>query len=351
MFRGYTILNSRWGNHILFWSGFILVNGFVWGYCDQATETNYFTRSYLATISELPLLMLAVYFNLYYLLPKFFITKRYVPYLLMTAGSYLIIAFGIRAVFYYGLHEVYNHAGRPVSYFDLYYLGRIMLLGISPLLIISTVIKLGKISYQHQKRTQELQKEKLDAELKFLKAQIHPHFLFNTLNNIYSLALKKSDKAPQMLLKLSELMSYMLYDTQENKIALDKEIKHIQNYIELEKLRHGDRLNISFTVSGSAASKYIAPLVLMPFVENAFKHGVSQNIDNAWITIGLVINDDDLVVKVENSQNMTTVYKENNGIGLINVKRRLNLVYPDHHDLRTEKETDRYSVDLRLSLA
>jgi len=211
-------------------------------------------------------------------------------------------------------------------------------------------LSLGKQWLLKQKEFLQAQQEKITAELQLLKAQVHPHFLFNTLNNLYSLTLQKSDKAPQMVLKLSDIMSYMLYDTQEDKIELEKEIRHISNYIELERLRYGSRLDLSFEVFGSTYGKYVAPLVLMPFVENAFKHSAGNDIEQAWIRIELTITDDTLWVKVENSKTASEGAGPTKGIGLTNVKRRLELLYPGSHILSINKKNDWFAVYLDLTL-
>lgn len=341
----------RFLNHLLFWTAFIAVNGFVWGYCGEINAT-YFSTAYQYTIALLPILVAGVYFNLYILLPRFFLTKKYTSYFFSVTIVYLILSVLVRSVLYYGFENKNDFTGAPTAFLSPYYLGKIMVMNLSPVFLVSSVIKLWQQWYLQQKLAQDLQKEKLDAELKFLKTQIHPHFLFNTLNNIYSLALTKSNKTPQMLLKLSDLMSYMLYDSQENKIPLEKEIKHIQDYVDLERLRYGNRLDVQFIINGSLQGKFIAPLVLIPFVENAFKHGPSAGIETSWIRITLNVTDDKLWIRVENSktEGMPNGLSVGKGIGLVNVQRRLNLLYPDRFDLATKKGNDQYAVDLKLTI-
>ena len=147
-------------------------------------------------------------------------------------------------------------------------------------------------------------------------------------------------------------MSYMLYDAQAYKIDLEKELRHIQNYIALEQLRYGNRLVVKTNISGDVHRKYVAPLVLMPFVENAFKHGAGNNLDKAWIRIDIDVTEDTLWVKVENSQSLQEgkSYSPSRGIGLINLKQRLNLMYPNHFDLKTEKQKEKYAVDFKVQL-
>lgn len=209
--------------------------------------------------------------------------------------------------------------------------------------------------YLKEQKNIQLQKENAESQLQLLTAQVHPHFLFNTLNNLYALTLQASPTAPAVVLKLSELMSYMLYDSRSDLTSLQQEIRHIKNYIELEQLRYGNRLDVSLNVSGETGQVSIAPLLLIPFVENAFKHGISEETGNVWVTIDIKVKHDWLSVKVENSYNEplppTSGDGDKNGIGLQNVTRRLNLMYEYNHELVINKEPGRYSVDLKIKLS
>jgi len=205
--------------------------------------------------------------------------------------------------------------------------------------------------YNSSQQNQLLARENLETELKFLKSQIHPHFLFNTLNNLYALTLKKSDKAPETVLKLSELLDFMLYDCNASKISLDKEIRLVNSYIDLEKLRYNDDISIKFETTGETSKMEIAPLLILPIVENCFKHGISEQTNKSWIKISLKVQNNTLVLVAENtisigSQEDNHGYKE--GIGIENVKRRLQLLYPDKHELEIIKEDNIYFVKLEL---
>jgi LytS/YehU family sensor histidine kinase len=243
----------------------------------------------------------------------------------------------------------------PENIFVWYMLFKGMLWFLSPVLLLTLVIQIFKQWFTQEQQHQETAREKLNAELNFLKAQVHPHFLFNTLNNLYSLTLQASPAAPLTVLKLSELMSYMLYDSQSAMVSLSKEINHIRNYVELETIRYGNRLDVSVNVSGEIVGKQIAPLLLIPFAENAFKHGISNETDNVWVTIDIKEKAGWLNVKVENSRTddgITTTDKgPSGGIGLQNVLRRLDLLYPGSHQLELKKEPDRYMVDLKIKIA
>ncbi len=219
----------------------------------------------------------------------------------------------------------------------------------------AAAIKLMKYFYLKQKDNQQLLQEKLKAELQLLKSQIHPHFLFNTLNNLYSLTLTKSDQAPEIVLKLSGLLRYMLYECNTPSVPLDREIAMLQNYIELEKLRYGDYLDTSINIRGEYAHKQIAPLLLLPFIENSFKHGASELLDQAWISLDMVVKADTLKFKLINSQPEAQIphTQQSNhsaGIGLTNVKKRLDLLYPDLYDLKITSEEGTFIVNLSLQL-
>jgi two-component system, LytTR family, sensor kinase len=216
---------------------------------------------------------------------------------------------------------------------------------------ISTFIRMTGEWFQGERNKQSLENEKLESELGFLKSQIHPHFLYNTLNNICSLARKKSDKTEDALIKLSNIMRYMMDDSKEDKVFLSKEIQYLNNYIELQRLRISDKVKVQFSITGDPQSMTIEPLLLIPFVENAFKHGVSCQ-EEAVISISLNIGKESLQFVVENN-----IFKGDNadlpaepGIGLKNVRRRLELLYPGRNMLSISEEGITFRVDLTIRL-
>ncbi len=204
---------------------------------------------------------------------------------------------------------------------------------------------------------QKVEHDKLEAEvklketeLKLLKSQIQPHFLFNTLNNLYLLALEKSDKTPDLLLRLSELLSYITYDCSAEKISVGKEIEFINSYIELQKLRY-EKCDITMNVSGNIHDKLIAPMILHTFIDNSFKHGAELEKRNPWIKISLDIKDNILFFTVVNSTRKREKLEEKiPGIGIANATKRLNLIYPDRHELVIKNSDTRHSVFLRIKL-
>ncbi|GAB3260076.1 histidine kinase [Larkinella harenae] len=214
-------------------------------------------------------------------------------------------------------------------------------------------IKLVKIWYLKEQAFRQIEKEKFQAELQLLKSQIHPHFLFNTLNNLYALTLRRSEQSPAVVLKLSQLLSYMLYDCNASEVPLEKEIAFMKNYMGLEQLRYGSRLDISINFHGDLQQKQIAPLLLIPFLENAFKHGTSQQLEQAWIFLDLSVDKNVLTFKLVNSRDAeteTVTQKNVGGIGLQNVRKRLELLYPNRYELQIQPEEETYLVNLSLWL-
>jgi two-component system, LytTR family, sensor kinase len=217
----------------------------------------------------------------------------------------------------------------------------------------STVMKIVNDWLRTQKDRKELVTQTMQSELKFLRSQINPHFLFNTLNSIYALTLKKSDKAPEIVIKLSEMMRYMLYECNERQVALSKEIQYIRNYVDLEKLRQGQKVRIDFDVHGEITDQMIAPLIFTPFLENSFKHGVNQT-SEGFINILLDVQAKSVVLEIENSKpprhQLVQKSRQSGGIGLVNVRRRLELLYPDNYTLKISDSADKYKIHLALGL-
>jgi two-component system, LytTR family, sensor histidine kinase AlgZ len=211
------------------------------------------------------------------------------------------------------------------------------------------IIKFFKLCTLKQREWMLTQKEKLTAELQLLKAQVHPYFLFNTLNNIYSFSLDQSPKTPGLILKLSSLLSYMLYDCNAEQVRLEKEIEVMKNYIDLEKERCDNKLEISWSVEGNVRDQFISPLLMMPFLENAFKHGVSEQIENPWLSIDISVKSDILRCKIANSKNEFAPPCEI-GIGITNVKKRLEVLYPGKYELKISDEGNFFVISLMLKL-
>jgi len=218
-------------------------------------------------------------------------------------------------------------------------------------LIFPAIILMVFEYYRHQKEVLSLKEQKKTSELEALKNQLNPHFLFNTLNNLYVLTLEKSDEAPEVINKLSEILDYILFRCKKQFVPLANEIKLLNNYITLEKLRYGKRLNISFEHSGKHEVN-IAPLLLLTFVENAFKHGVSQELKEARIKIKLKANKENISFQIENTkpalQNKLANNQNRESLGLLNIKTQLNILYPKTHTLVINDNDSNFSLSLNL---
>ncbi|WP_243739364.1 sensor histidine kinase [Flavicella sediminum] len=201
-------------------------------------------------------------------------------------------------------------------------------------------------------RVEDLQKIQLKTELDFLKSQIQPHFFFNTLNNLYALTLEKSDVAPSVVLKLSDIMQYVLYEVKEPKIRLFTAINYIQNYLDLERLRHGDKIHCEMDIIGNIEDVEVPPLLFLPFIENCFKHG-AKNSDRIYLTISFENEQDNwLIFKVENSfsQNTNKKNKPIHGIGIKNIQRRLELLFAANYEFHTKIVDQTFCVFLKIPL-
>lgn len=214
---------------------------------------------------------------------------------------------------------------------------------------VSTCIKVIQQWLSAEQREKLIETEKLNTELSFLKSQINPHFLFNTLNNIYSLAIVKSDETAPAVMKLSSIMRYVLSDTKQHLVPLEKEIEFIQHYIDLQKVRLTDKIIINFKVNGDQEGKQIAPLLFIPFIENAFKYGISTK-EHSEINITININPNEIEFITDNRiLAIETDAEKKNGIGLKNTRRRLEILYADKHTLEIHRKEDHFYVNLKIT--
>ena len=312
----------------------------------------------LAPVSQMAQLLLVyvpyqvtfVYVALYWVLPPLLLRQYalFVRRYLIFLGSGLVIHYLIRIFIILPLRT-----GQPALYTN--YHSFFSPTGFLTMLVFTGAaagIKLFRVWYGRNQANQQLTSQTLLIELQVLKAQIHPHFLFNTLNNLYSLTLKQSPMAPDMVLKLSGLLHYMIHECSTPRVRLGKEIEFIQNYIELEKLRYGPRLTVSMRVNGKIGTTFIAPLLLIPFVENAFKHGAAKQLDSARIELVLTVTDDTLLFRLQNnrSEPAENALRGREGIGLMNVRKRLALLYPNAHELTIQATTRLFIVELSLAV-
>jgi len=290
------------------------------------------------------------YFNLYILIPLFFITRKYIRYAASLLLSILLSALLFQSILHALLFTKEHDHGQS----DLYMFLLISFFNL--ILIITTTffhfLRRWKKLQDVELKWQEKEKEHISAKLEILKAQINPHFLFNSLNNIYSLTLDNNPKAPEVVLKLSDLLSYVLYDCRVNKLALSKELDFIATYLELEKSRFESSIKVSLDISGNKNNAVIAPLLFIPFVENAFKHGGMTGSDTPFINLSITITDEQIIrMKCINSID-TDVHltSANSGVGIENVRKRLMLIYPDQHTLDIHQNDHIFEVTLTICL-
>ena len=301
----------------------------------------------------LPDKLISTYITLYVLLPRLLLKERYTAFVLWLLAVLVLAAF-IHWTISWHVERVYfynNEDWGPFLYIPKIVKG---ITYVYPYVVLAFSIKFLKHWYAQKQRTSKMEKGRLESELKFLRTQLHPHFLFNTLNNLYALTLKKSDRAPELVLKLSDLMDYMLYECGDSELVpLEREVQFIKNYFEIEQLRYGERLDIRLDVKGGLTGQQIAPMIFLPFLENAFKHGASADLDKVWIHVEITAEESGLLFNMKNSkpQNSLPLNGNGHGIGLKNLKRRLELQYGEERfELTTSDQQDTYETTLRLDL-
>lgn len=332
--------------HVLFWLAYLIFFSAQYGY----TSSEYI-QTFLRQCSYLPILMTATYFYIYYLIPRYLLTKKYKTFFPVFFLSAIVFTIALRFITKYVMAKMFftPEMQKQLASIDFFHPVYILshIFAIYSIVFIAAFIKLVKQWYAEQQRNQQLMQDKLEAELKFLKSQIHPHVLFNVLNNIYGLSLAGSKNTPNMILKLSSLLDFMLYECNSERILLDKELNMLNNYIELEKLRYGGRLKLRFETNGNTSGVTIAPLLLFPFVENSFKHGVGKETEESWINITLNVDEEKLELSIENNKSEEDK-NGNSGIGLNNVKRQLELLYKDKYSLEIINKQTTFFIKLNL---
>ena len=334
--------------HLSFWCVYLSFFIYQVSAFQRGPEINWTRVATVVTI-QVSFAMVIGYLNYFLFLPRFLAEKKGWRYFLEFALTFaVLITLRIHLERY--LIDGYTHEERYL------YSGRFLFHVITTNLFI--VIFLGMLRFavdwfEFESRKKAVENERLLAELNFLKAQINPHFLFNTLNNLYYLAYTQSSNTTEVIAKLSQMMRYMIYDTNHLQVPLTKEIEYMQNYISLERLRLNNQIPINFNIEGNTDGVLIAPLIFITFLENAFKHGVSNHYPGAWVNILIQLRGKECIYKVENSKMSGTKpeAEEKSGIGLQNVKRRLELSYPEKNKLTIEDKPDRYVVQLNITLS
>lgn len=330
--------------HVTFWC--VYMSFFLYQITSRVTELDLMTAVNRALL-HVAFNMAAAYMCYFIFLPRFLERRNIGVFLMEFLIPFAILTF-IRV-------QVQRYVVDGYTYKEQYFYSTIYIVQITAtslfVVIFVSMLRFAKDWFELEAKKKELENEKLVAELSFLKEQINPHFLFNTLNNLYYLAYTKSENTTEVIAKLSQMMRYMIYETNHTQVALSKEIEYMQNYVSLERLRLSNQVPIQFKVEGDPSSVKIAPLILITFLENAFKHGVNGNSQGAWVDLSIKVDQKKCTYKVENSKSNHVTSDTKSGIGLQNVKRRLELSYPDHYELTVKDLDKKYIVELNLQLS
>ncbi|MFV0593720.1 MAG: sensor histidine kinase [Draconibacterium sp.] len=332
------LIRNRIFQHLLFWclSFLILTN-----VLKVSAEIKTIDLIY-AAIFHIPIVTV-VYINLRLLFPFFLERGRYILYALLIV---LLVALG--SGFYLMLFNKWIDYLFEGYYFIAFYGFWDISLYFIVYLFATSLLRLARGWF----RLQEIETERNKAELKALRSQINPHFLFNSLNSIYSLARKNSKEVPEKIVQLSDLLRHIIYDSDGDFIPLEKEIEMIRNYITLQNLRTDEQHKIMLKVDGEVKEKVIAPMLILPFVENSFKHGLKGGADHAFVDILLTLTGHKLKLEVVNSKGKSVGNTDDRyrGIGIDNVRKRLEMLYPGKHSLKIADKGETFNVDLQIEI-
>ncbi len=335
--------------HIIFWIGVYLFYTYFLGY--GSNNPKYVNRF---SAFLMPVTMAISYVAIYYLIPKYLLSKKYTLFILYSASTVFISVYAIVSSVLFGL--AYTSDLKTDNISPITKTLPFIVLGVYLVVLVVVSLNLVMHNYTSTIKNDELKNRILETQLKlkeqelnYLKSQIQPHFLFNTLNTLYGFAINKANETPEMILKLSNLLDYLLYQTDKPFVLLSDEINHIKDYIQLEKMRFNETLDVSFDISGKISDDIeIAPMLFIPFVENSFKHGKIVN-GKLTIHIDLNVNEDTINFSVKNSVNDSSKNNSKQGIGLKNIEKRLTLMYKGNYTLTIKNNTDWYKSNLSLN--
>jgi len=332
----------RWSIHLFFWVSVLVFYTLFFGRrSDNYSQTFFFVGLLM------PVTVSLSYFLNYYLIPEYLLKGKYFRFVVYFAYAIIFSLFleMMVAVVTFIVQAEVHIRKMSLASFDLFFLLSALML----VVFLSGAIKMI-FHWQNSKEDyQELMREKVEVELRFLKTQLHPHFLFNTLNNLYYLALEKSDQTPKAILALGEILDYVLHETKNEFVSLERELKQVENYIALELLRYGDRLKVEIKVEDDISGLRIAPMMLITLIENSFKHGVSQTSRMSWINLRIKNKNKDIIIILENSI-PAKLQLTKPGVGLQNLRNQIELLYASKARLITESFENRFSVKLELPI-
>lgn len=336
--------NSNKKTSLIFWTGYTLYEGLFMG-----SHLSDFERSFFTILIHLPLIILASFYYLNFTIKSLYLKDK----IIQTAISIVIgiLLFGVlrRIITYTFIYPVYfpDALNTPLIYWPKIFYEATQIHMVVSLFIVTILVK---ESLQQQKLTNAYKQQKTEAEFNLLQSQVSPHFIFNTLNNLISVSIQKPSQMPLLLSQLGGLLHYQLEDSTKKQVSLKDELRYLDNYIALEKIRYGERLDIKTNFEESIADISIPPLLLLPFVENAFKHGASQIETLAWIQIRITISEGCLNFRVENSIPEIESTKPTTGLGLENLKKRLEILFPKGYELSTLREEGQFLAILKFKI-
>lgn len=334
----------RVGYHVSFWVVYLILNAWL-GYFYNRISLQ---QAFINETAVIPVKLLLTYFIFYRIIPLYLDRDKLWKSMGLTLAAFAVATLLYRMTTEWILFPL-TMPERNVPFFNwkaFYWIAFDLFITVAA----ATTVKMIRMHYRSLKFEQALMQEKLQSELNFLRAQINPHFLFNTLNNLYGLARKKSDHTADAILMLSKIMRFMLYDCRAPRIAVADEAKVIRDYIELEKLRYNERLKVQYEEHIEPPGGFIAPLLLLPFVENSFKHGAGGTTGIVEISVRLVVRNHTLDFEVRNIVDKDAPSPRSEGIGLKNVRRQLELLYPDRHELYVGRENGIFRAHLKIQI-
>ena len=347
--------------HVAFWVFWWIFQALLYSFLSVSSVADYFRRLPISILESFLFMFNHIFLSyalMYIVIPRFLLRQRYWPTALWTIFFFFCTALlstfmGLVVIppirdFIFGVPNAVSQRTTSTSFFLSLLAG---LRGGITIGGIAAAIKLTKYWYMKEQRNLQLQKENIASQLQLLKAQIHPHFLFNTLNNIYSHTQNTSPTASKMVTGLSDMLRFILYECNQPLVPLSKELKMIEDYVNLERIRYDDKLELHLSFPEQTNDLQIAPLLLLPLVENCFKHGTSSMLEQPWLSLNISLENETLKMKLMNGKfpDKNEKFAES-GIGLQNVKKRLELLYPGKHELIITSDIDVFIVNLKVQL-
>lgn len=331
----------RWLFHLGYWFIWVLFWSFMWG-----TFDNNYAKTFHIQIVELPFKILLVYPVIYYLMPQFLLKAKYIRFFLSYIIGLFIVGLLLKVTWSYYLDPLYFPDRMQFSLFKLTELLNVMI-SLNTAMIFPFAVKITGFWMYHYQRSTTLEKDKLEAELKFLRTQVNPHFLFNALNSLYALSLNNNEKTTETIAQLADIMRYIIYEASAPEVSFESEVAFVKNYIEFEKVRISGDIDLSLHVDILRSGK-IPPLLFVPLIENAFKHIRGTSDQKPWIVIQLEAKENYIKLYVENSYLPSDHTDNHKGIGLENLEKRLQILYPETSSFKTKEEEYSYQSVLEI---